>query len=114
MVSCAKVRRTMMDIQRSRLRATSGMDSRSPSGARSGREDRVAAEGIHRGLEGEARAERGLLEEEDHLPGVERVAEVVGVGFHGVRELENGDELLRREVGHGAEIAADEALGELR
>ena len=41
-------------------------------------EDGVAADGVHRGLEGEARAQRGLFEEHDHLLGVERVAEVFG------------------------------------
>ena len=59
-------------------------------------EDGVAAEGVDRGLEGEARAQRGLLEEHDHLLGVERVAEVFGVALDGVRELHDGGHLLRR------------------
>ena len=37
-------------------------------------EERGAAEGVHRRLEGEARAQRGLLEEHDHLLRVERPA----------------------------------------
>ena len=43
-------------------------------------EDGVAAEGVDGGLEGEAGTERGLLEEEDHLLGVEGVAEGLGAG----------------------------------
>ncbi len=76
-------------------------------------EDGVAAEGVHRGLKGEACAERGLFEEEDHLLGVERVAEVFGRELDGVRELEDGGEFVGREVGDGGEVAADHALGDL-
>ncbi len=58
------------------------------------------------GFEGEARAQRGLLEEHHHLLGVERVAEVFGVGLDRVGELHDGGHLLHGEVGDGAEVAA--------
>ena len=58
----------------------SGSDSRSPSGdCRLVDEDGVAAERVDAGLEGEARAQRGLLKEEHELARVERVAEVFRV-----------------------------------
>lgn len=74
-------------------------------------EDGVAAEGVDGGLEGEAGAQGGLLEEHDHLAGVEGVAEVFGMGFDGVGELHDGGHLLHGEVGDGAEVATVEALG---
>jgi hypothetical protein len=74
-------------------------------------EDGVAAEGVDGGLEGEAGAEAGLLEEHDELAGVEGVAEVFGVIFDGVGELHDGGHLLNGEVGDAAEVAAGEALG---
>ena len=74
-------------------------------------EDGVAAEGVDAGLEGEARAEGGLLEEHHHLARVEGVAEVFGVVFDGVGELHDGRHLLNGEVGDGAEVAAGEATG---
>ena len=76
-------------------------------------EDGVAAEGVDGGLEGEAGAEAGLLEEHDHLARVEGVAEVFGVVLDGVGELHDGGHLLNGEVGDGAEVAAVEALGGL-
>ena len=74
-------------------------------------EDGVAAEGVDGGLEGEAGAQAGLLEEEDHLAGVERVAEVFGMILDRVGELHDGGHLFDGEVGDGAEVAAVEALG---
>ena len=74
-------------------------------------EDGVAAEGVDGGLEGEAGAQGGLLEEHHHLAGVEGVAEVFGVVLDGVGELHDGGHLLHGEVGDGAEVAAVEALG---
>ena len=74
-------------------------------------EDGVAAEGVDAGLEAEAGAEGGLLEEEHHLFGIESVAEVVGVVLDGVGELHYGGHLLYGEIGDGAEIAAGEATG---
>ena len=59
-------------------------------------EDGVAAEGVDCCLKGEASAEGCLLEEHDHLLGVERVAEVFGVVLDGVGELHDGGHLLRR------------------
>ena len=47
-------------------------------------EEGVAADGVHAGLEGEAGAEGLLFEDEDHLAGVEGVAEVFGRGLDGV------------------------------
>ena len=47
-------------------------------------EDGVAAEGIDGGFEGEARAQRRLLEEHHHLACIERVAEVFGMALDGV------------------------------
>ena len=76
-------------------------------------EDGVAAEGVDGGLEGEAGAQRGLLEEHDHLARVERVAEVFGMVLDGVGELHDGGHLLHGEVGDGAEVAAGETLGGL-
>ncbi len=71
-----------MDIQRSMLWAMSARDSRSPRGGlRLVDEDGVAAEGVDGGLEGEAGAEGGLLEEHDHLARVEGVAEVFGLAL---------------------------------
>ncbi len=74
-------------------------------------EDGVAAEGIDCGLEGETRAKAGLLEEHDHLPGVERVAEVLGVILDCVSEFHDGSHLLHGEIGDRAEVAAGETLG---
>ncbi len=74
-------------------------------------EDGVAAEGVDGGFEGEAGAEGRLLEEHDHLAGVEGVTEVFGVVFDGVGKLHDGGHLLDGEVGDGAEVASAEALG---
>jgi len=74
-------------------------------------EDGVAAESVDGGLEGEAGAEGGLLEEHDHLARIEGVAEVFGGGFDGVGELHDSRHLLDGEVGDGAEVAAAQALG---
>ena len=54
---------------------------------------------------------RGLLEEEDHLLGVECVAEVFRRALDGVGELHDGGHLLHGEVGDGDEVAAGEAFG---
>ncbi len=69
-------------------------------------EDGVAAEGVDGGLKGEAGAERGLFEEQDHLAGVEGVAKGLGAALDGVAELHDGGHLGDGEVGDGAEIAA--------
>ncbi len=74
-------------------------------------EDGVAAEGVDGGLEGEAGAQRGLLEEHDHLARIEGVAEVFGVVLDRVGELHEGGHLLDGEVADGGEMTAGEALG---
>ncbi len=71
-------------------------------------EERGAAEGVHRRLEGEARAQGGLLEEHDHLLRVERPAIRGGVGLDVVGEREHAGQLGGGEVGDGAEIATGE------
>jgi len=71
-------------------------------------EESRAAEGVHRGLEGEAGAERGLLKEHHHLLRVESPAIRGGVGLDVVREGEHAGQLGGGEVGDGAEIAAGE------
>ena len=74
----------------------------------SGRRRARAAEGVHGGLKGEPRAQRGLLEEHDHLLRVEGPAIGRGVGLDVVGELEDAGQLRGGEVGDGAEVAAGE------
>ena len=73
-------------------------------------EESVAAHSVHAGLEGEAGAKRLFFKDEDHLFGVERVAEVLGRCFHRVGEFKQRSQLRDGEVGDGDKIAPRETL----
>ena len=102
----------MTSTQRSTLRATSAMDFALAEG-RIGLidEDRVAAHGVDAGLEGEARAQAGLLKHEHHLLGVEGVAILARIALDVVAELEDGAYLGAGEIGDGAHVFAGETRG---
>ena len=73
--------------------------------------DRVAAHGVDAGLEAQARAQAGLLEHQDHLLGVERVAILARVALDVVAELENGAHFAAGKIGDGAHVLAGQARG---
>ena len=74
-------------------------------------EDRVAAHGVDAGLEGQARAQAGLLKHQHHLLGVERVAILARIALHVVAELEDGAHFGAGEIGDGAHVLAGQPRG---
>ena len=72
-------------------------------------EEGAAAQAVHAGFEGEAGAQRGLLEEHDHLLAGEHAAEVRGA------LLQHGGEAEEREdFGGGEVVDGDEIAGRKR
>ena len=94
-VACEKTRATMPFTQRSRLRATSLSGSRTP---RPFGKERIAAQLLDGQLEGQARAQRGLLEEQGDGLSVQRMGVIARRTLYQGSQVEQGAQLVAGEV----------------
>jgi hypothetical protein len=114
-VSCEKVRNTMPSIQRSRVvsdiaQALASAQTR----LRLIDEERRAAEAVDASFERQARAQRGLLEEQHDLLARQNAAEIRGASLHGRRQFQRAGELVSREVLDRNQVAAGHAAISVR
>ena len=75
--------------------------------------ERTPAQRIDRRLERQPRAQRCLLKEHHQLARIQRMAKVLRIALHRVRQLHHRGHLLHGEVGDGAKIAPAQPLRRL-
>ena len=109
---CVKTRATIPFVQRSRLRATSLIGSRSPIRPVGG--DRIAAELLDGEFEGQPGSERRLFEQQSKVPPGQRASEPGRISFYLTSKVEQRYQLIQGEILVAGQVAGGDVPAFIR